>query len=475
MKGGVQSNEEGNAVGEEDDRPRPRRRPDGMYFVEQWTQGSSSRLASGERAGYGPRGGPPPAPLVLFARRPMVAAPLARPPTAEYVARAKARGGLPTTQARALPAVPLALLAAPALLVLLKLLLLLLPLFILYFQASFGELCVDTRTPMADSHRAPWFSGKRCLPGWEGPCCDIQEGYSDGEFVLRRIRNDEVEYELPFSGPRSIDNTSAPPDEMLGLWWLDQRLVHTDGMSEHEGYAEGEAKAVTAAEELVVSFSEGVWHPASRCVKPVPTYGGHRGHWTWFDVDGEGHNAGAGSGLRGNYEFCYQDDNTIKINMRYRLFGAVWVVVPDFFTTLTMERRNFGLTRVTRVGPDQLRRLQADWTWFFLLPIPVHVVLRIIGLMAPVSQPLYNYPMYRIVDTYGRRTRHYDAYLRFANAPTNETEANQLSAPRNRGRGTSLVGVPIEYCRARNETCTPASESPAPGTLSAIVERGQCF
>lgn len=408
-----------------------------------------------------------------------------QPPTAGYLSVASSRstahaeGGLPTTgqKSRALPAiaaVPLAVLALPVLFLAL-ILLLMTPLLFLYFQASFGGMCIDTRSPWADSHRTSWFSAERCLPGWEGPCCDVQLGYSDGDFVLRRIRNDEIEYELPYAGPRSWDNSSAPPDDLRGLWWMDQRLVHSEGIAEHVGYAE-EAVAIAAADELVVSFSEGVWHPASRCVKPIPTYGGDRGHWTWFDSDGDGRNAGSSAGLRGNYEFCYVDDDIIKINLRYRLFGLVWVVVPNFFTTLTMERRDFGFSRVTRLGPDQLRRLQPDWTWFLLLPIPFHVGLRLLGMtVLQTSQPTYQYPLFRIVDGDGQRTRHYGAYLRFANTDTNQTESNQMSAPRNRGNGTSLVGVRAEYCQARNETCRRASEPPPPGSPWAVLEHGQCF
>jgi hypothetical protein len=351
------------------------------------------------------------------------------------------------------------------------------PLLMLWFQTSFGCLCINTRYPSADSHRAPWFSAERCLPCWEGPCCDIQAGFADGEFVLRRIRNDEIEYELPFGGPRSWDNSSTSPDDMRGLWWLDQRLVHTEGLAEHEGYKE-EAVAISAAQELIVSFSEGVWHPASRCLKPVPTYGGERGHWTWFDVDGQGHNPGAGAGLRGNYEFCYVNDDVIRINMRYRLFGLVWIVVPDFFTLLTMERRDFGFTRVTRIGPEQLRRLQPDWTWFLLLPIPFHVGLRLLGMLPALTQSTYHYPMYRVVDGDGHRTRHYDAYLAFANMEPgiNQTGVSVISAPSNLGNGTSLVGVRAVYCQARNETCQPASEEPPPpGRTWAILERGDFF
>jgi hypothetical protein len=134
--------------------------------------------------------------------------------------------------------------------------------------------------------------------------------------------------------------------------------------------------------------------------------------------------------------------------------------------------------QVTRVGPDQLRRLQPDWTWLLLLPIPFHVGLRLLGMtVLPTSQPLYHYPLFRIVDGDGQRTRHYDAYLRFANTDTdtNYVEADPMSAPRNRGNGTSLVGVRAEFCQARNETCWRASEPPAPGSQWAILESGQCF
>jgi len=453
-----------------------------------------------------------------------------QPPPASYLKQAKARSaavapravvapqsrGLPTSgpppRSRALPALLAAPLLLPLGLILMKLLLLMIPAILIWFQASWGAVCIDYRTPWADSHRAWW----GCQPGWEGPCCDIQQGYSEGEFLLRRIKNDEVELEMPYGGPRSIDNSSAPPDDMRGLWWLDQRLVHKAGMAEHEGYVE-EAWAVSAAEEMVISFSEGVWHPASRCLKPVPTYGGARGHWSWFDVTGTGRNPGAGAGLRGNYEFCYKGDDYILINMRYRVFGFLWLTVPNFFTTLTMERRAFGFTRVTRVGPDALRRIEPNWSWFLLIPIPFELLLRVVGLSIEGTQHYYHYPgtgspgspwppatsarflrrtlptrpipcsfssglltppflylsVFQIVDGDGQRTRHYDAYLQFANTDTNATE-NTFEAGRNRGHGTSLVGSEAEYCRARNLTCHLASEPPEPGSMWAVLEDG-CF
>lgn len=209
--------------------------------------------------------------------------PSTKPPTARFLEHKRAEFTVSSREvpatSRALPLLAVAPAAAsvpPLALGCGVLLLLLFPALAVSFQASFGGVCTDTRSPLADSHalveRPSWIpwpiswlarSGGGCLPGWEGPCCDVQEGYSDGEFLLRRIRNDEVELELPLAAPptwssnRSAsypppDASDAAPEDFSGLWWLDQRLRHKAGMAEHPGYVE-EAVAVQAAEELVRS------------------------------------------------------------------------------------------------------------------------------------------------------------------------------------------------------------------------------
>jgi hypothetical protein len=134
-----------------------------------------------------------------------------------------------------------------------------------------------------------------------------------------------------------------------------------------------------------------------------------------------------------------------------------------------MERRAFGFTRATRIGPESIRALSPDWSWALLLPIPIHLFLRGVGLLLPAAATVYHYPVFRVVLANGSRTRHYDAYLEMADADTDAT-GNTFAAPRNRGNGTSLVGVPASVCRGRNETCLPSQVPPEPGSFWAVLE-----
>jgi len=137
----------------------------------------------------------------------------------------------------------------------------------------FGQ-CVSTCEHGTWSY---WDFACKCNHGWEGACCDTQEGLS-GPVVLHAIPNDGVEDHLEWvrhGDPRGM------PESAEGIFWMDQRGRHTVGMALEPGY---EQRCTGAADELLVTFGEAAWDPATRCAKPVPVFGSTgKGHWTYMD------------------------------------------------------------------------------------------------------------------------------------------------------------------------------------------------
>ena len=215
--------------------------------------------------------------------------------------------------------------------------------------------------------------------------------------MLQRIKNDEVEYELPFA------NTSSElPEIMQGIYWMDQR-----GVSVKEGLTavDPDYRQVGgwAADELLVTFGEARWNPDTNCAGPVTAFGNG---WTYMDQGG-GRNQ-AWSRNRGTshcLDFCSRSDSfeVIDIHMHTNFFGF-WFRMPRFITHLMIKPTAWGLDRHTTAA---------------------------FGLLH------YHYPVLRIVDGKGARTAAYSTYERWAN---NVLSANHPAVPKNQGNGTSLVG-----------------------------------
>lgn len=225
--------------------------------------------------------------------------------------------------------------------------------------------------------------------------------------MLHRIKNSEVEYELAFAR-----TGSELPAVLHGIYWMDQRGVNVPAgtASSDPTYQQvGE----TAADELLVMFGETYWDANTHCAGPVPVYGGTRGHWTFMDQQGP---PGSGSSSvwsdaykqRAYIDFCFRSNkfDEIDLYVKFKLFGVYWTVPWSAFH-FTMVKTPWGWDRQTT------------------------------SLLT--GSTIYHYPVFQIVDGNGKRTEHYDAYLKWANNDTTHTEEG-FHTPINRGKGTSLVG-----------------------------------
>jgi len=138
-------------------------------------------------------------------------------------------------------------------------------------------------------------------------------------------------------------------------------------------------------------------------------------------------------------EFCFTSDDEIQIHNRLLVSGQQ-VYIPTWAASLGMRKTAFGWDRFTEFGPDSFRKI--PWSLRFLNPLSWGELLfylgaRSIGSASGLDQTCH-YPVFRIVDGHGRRTEHYEAYLRFANEQTTCGSSN-FSCPKNRGEGFQLV------------------------------------
>jgi len=205
---------------------------------------------------------------------------------------------------------------------------------------------------------------------------------------------------------------SALPAALHGIFWMDQRGVNVAaGISPVD--PDYQQVGSQAADELLVSFGEAHWDAETRCAGPVPVAGGKKGHWTFMDQQGPA-GAGNSSVWDSNYnsrlygDFCFRSDSfdEIDLHMYVKVIG-LWMRIPWFAAHLTMKKTAWGWDRQTT------------------------------SLMT--GSKVFHYPVFQIIDGDGRRTQHYDAYLKWANTDTAATEES-FETPINRGQGTSLVG-----------------------------------
>mmetsp|Transcript_114664 Transcript_114664/g.357125 ORF Transcript_114664/g.357125 Transcript_114664/m.357125 type:complete len:437 (+) Transcript_114664:80-1390(+) len=246
--------------------------------------------------------------------------------------------------------------------------------------------------------------------GRTGVFVEYREDGGSSKYALVRVPVLGVEEHLAYATAESV-----LPTELQGIWWMDQRGVHLrdfpSGPPGDEGYRQECAQAV---DQVLLAFGEAGWDPVGHgCVVSQHIYAGGplRGHWTWLDQTGAGDSSGwDGSAFNvPNAHFCFQDAERTRINIP-RYWEAFWGFrFPDWVMELGMVRKPWGWDRVTHLGPG--------------------------GLLGTC-----HYPVWQVVDGFGLRTEHYEAYVRFAGAQSPASqEKSTWESPLNRGNGTMLV------------------------------------
>ena len=229
-----------------------------------------------------------------------------------------------------------------------------------------------------------------------GSCGDGVHCLEAKDFTLRRIRNSEVEHELAFARAGS-----TIPSILHGIFWMDQRgvSVREEIARIDPGYQQ---VGSWAADELLVAFGGTRFNNITRCI-PVLLFGES---WTWMDQGG-GENY-AWTSARDTFaylDFCFRSDTfeVADIHVYLKFFG-LWFRVPWFVMHAMVKKTKWGIDRHTTL---------------------------IFGLLH------FHYPVLRIVDGNGARTRYYKMYEQWAN---NSLSSDHPSIPTNKGNGTSLTG-----------------------------------
>jgi len=250
--------------------------------------------------------------------------------------------------------------------------------------------------------------------------------------VLHAIRNDEVENELAY--PKT---GSAIPDVLQGIWWMDQRGMHLPIPSDPDYKYD----FPTAVDELLITFAEHRWNPKTLCLEDTAgMFGGAPtgGHWTWMNAGLNNnlvHENALKAGLK--LDFCFRDTTFQAINIHlyvkapdgFNIPGWLlkdgFVEIPRFLRELNMIKKPWGWDRETIVNP-----VFKDW----------HDILGdTIGDFLEGFHSVMHYPVFQIVDGDGKRTEHYDAYLKWANTNFPHCSEPAFDCPLNKGNGTQLV------------------------------------
>lgn len=154
----------------------------------------------------------------------------------------------------------------------------------------------------------------------------------------------------------------------------------------------------SAADEIVVSFGEATWDEQRNCVTDVGIFSGGPlwGHWTFFDHGGGTSSAWDGAGVhRPVADFCFKDSTRKELDIWRRFKLGNLPVIPDSWD-------------ITMTFPQKIMHLEKDktaWGWDRVTKV---------GKIGPFQLFKCHYPVWQIVDGDGKRTKHYDAYVKWA-------------------------------------------------------------
>lgn len=221
---------------------------------------------------------------------------------------------------------------------------------------------------------------------------------------------------VPTNDPRQVLKyagwTSDIPEDLWGIFWMDQfgkSSVAQDRKYPFEMVGTG---------EVLASFGEATYDPDTRCVTPVPCYGG--AHWT-FSNDQVGRAAmQTHQKTRNTLSFCYTHDDYIQIYSKVLTeatsigpvtFGTQMARMVGFtdaghgYSWAPVSVLNMGMKKMPW-GWDRLTRVVADPDSY---PWSVRGVLREVSKLMPIS----HYPLIQIIDGAGQPTEYYSEYLAY--------------------------------------------------------------
>lgn len=233
--------------------------------------------------------------------------------------------------------------------------------------------------------------------------------FAEQQFTAKIVKGNRIDSEMGY-----VRAGGQVPDELCGVFWLDQGWRS----SVARDLADGNAIRFLQTPEVALSFTDGPasWDPDTRCVGPMPTYAGEQGHYAFLDTPIGQELLQAESAIRVTFDNCYVGSiqggkSIIENTPAMRVPGTqTWLDAPRWLFVFYSEKAPWGWKRVTSAGPDVAR---------WLSPERLEMLSRVfprqwIALLSLGSQrsPI-QYPAIQIVDGNGVRTKYWKEWEAF--------------------------------------------------------------
>lgn len=260
------------------------------------------------------------------------------------------------------------------------------------------------------------------------------------DFVDKVISPDEAESVLSYA-----KKGTAVPEGLQGIFWMDQHAFSTVGKDPEYPYA----FKLLASAEVLASFGPDLsdYDPASRCLTPVPSYGGLE--WACRSSPSGRFQMDNFLQQRMAMSFCYIGEgfDTVQVYQKMMLpsaafgpfnfglaaarllgladagDGYVWMSLS--IVNMTMEKTPWGWDRVTTFfGHNTRQNALTRWAQWQILPAPLREMLE--WAAEEHADRIFHYPLIQIVDGEGNRTKYYHEYLACMKDPARSAKGDGL-------------------------------------------------
>lgn len=280
------------------------------------------------------------------------------------------------------------------------------------------------------------------------------------EFDVVEVDNQEIASKLAYA-----KSDGDIPNTLHGIWWLDQ--MGYSSIAKDNGYQNNMPFENIPSLETLAAFGDSPtqWNAATKCIGPVPNYGGRKGHWTYLNTP-RGRSQLFGSiSTKMTADICFTDAAMEKITVNAGVLVPVlksWVFTPSFLFAMKMEKRPWGWDRVTTVGPDVTSHLAAYRSLLESIFPP-----QWIRILESGGKGAAHYPVLQVIDGNGQRTKYFDEYIagvvHFSNSPV---QLYGMQVPQN------FTAKYEQTCYAfTGESC---SDTPCHPETFAVCQTGTC-
>lgn len=241
--------------------------------------------------------------------------------------------------------------------------------------------------------------------------------FAERNFEIQRIPSAEIAESMAYARAGS-----SIPSSLHGIFWLDQ--FHRSSIAKNDTYSAAKPFKHPPSDETLVSFGDAptAFEPQSRCVGPVPGYGGVQGHWTYLDTTRGRLEFDGALSSRITADFCFdQSMQSIDVIAGVRVPILGWVFIPSWLGGMRMERRSWGWNRVNLLGPNISTTLEKFGPMLDKI-LPSFLMATIRSGDSGGSQ----YPVIQIIDGEGKKTEYFQEYMDYITGENNDFKPTQL-------------------------------------------------